>query len=186
MNAVQQYIEQSAPFARPILLHIRSLVLTACPEVEEHIKWNMPFFMFKGEPLCSMAAFKHHCAVHIHKASIMNDPWLTDRLIGKTAMGNFGKITHLHDLPSDEQIIGYIHKAMSLAGIKIPRSSKPKQSLAMPSALHQFLSENPTIQQRFSKLAHAHQQEHIRAIADAKKPDTILRRLDKLREKLMS
>ncbi len=186
MNAVQQYIEQSAPFARPILSHIRSLVLTACPEAAEQIKWNMPFFLFNGEPLCSMAAFKHHCAVHIHKATLMNDPWLSNRLIGKTAMGNFGKITHLQDLPGDEQIIGYIRKAVALSGVKIPRSTQPKQALAIPPAMQQFLSNNPTIQQRFSKLAPSHQQAHIRAIAEAKKPDTVLRRLDSMRKKLLS
>src|SRR5882724_743203 len=42
---VDAYIAKSAEFARPILQHLRELVHGACPEAEEEMKWNMPFFM---------------------------------------------------------------------------------------------------------------------------------------------
>ena len=59
---IDRYIEKSADFAKPILNHIRELVHFACPQVEETMKWGFPHFMYKGI-LCSMASFKHHCAV---------------------------------------------------------------------------------------------------------------------------
>jgi hypothetical protein len=58
---VDRYIEKSAEFAKPILNHVRELVHSACPDVEETIKWGFPHFMYKGI-LCSMASFKQHCA----------------------------------------------------------------------------------------------------------------------------
>ena len=58
---VDAYIAKSAPFARPILDHLRRVVHAACPAVEETIKWGFPHFMYKGM-LCNMAAFKQHCA----------------------------------------------------------------------------------------------------------------------------
>ena len=58
---VDEYIEKSAPFARPILRRIRDVVHTGCPEVEETMKWSFPHFMHHGI-LCSMASFKAHCA----------------------------------------------------------------------------------------------------------------------------
>ena len=54
---VDAYIAKAQPFAQPILSHIRELVHKACPEVEEAIKWSMPFFMVRGVILGHMAAF---------------------------------------------------------------------------------------------------------------------------------
>lgn len=53
---VDSYIPKSENFAKPILIHFRKLVHTACPEVEEKIKWGFPHFDYKGM-MCSMAAF---------------------------------------------------------------------------------------------------------------------------------
>ena len=59
---IDAYIERAAPFARPILVHVRALVHQACPGVEETIKWGMPTFMHAGGILCGMAAFKQHAS----------------------------------------------------------------------------------------------------------------------------
>ena len=58
---IDAYIEKSAEFAKPILNHIRELVHSACPQVEETMKWGFPHFLYKGI-LCSKASFKQHCA----------------------------------------------------------------------------------------------------------------------------
>ena len=39
---VDRYIEKSAEFAKPILNHIRELVHSVCPDVEETVKWGFP------------------------------------------------------------------------------------------------------------------------------------------------
>ena len=62
------YIKAAAPFAQPILKHLRELVHKACPEVEETIKWGFPHFDYKGI-MCSMAAFKNHCAFGFWKSA---------------------------------------------------------------------------------------------------------------------
>src|SRR5574337_181964 len=59
---IDAYIAKSAEFAQPILQHLRTLVHKACPEVEESIKWGMPFFSYEAAPMCMMAAFKQHCS----------------------------------------------------------------------------------------------------------------------------
>ena len=73
---VDRYIEKSAEFAKPILNHIRELVHSVCPDVEETVKWGFPHFMYKGI-LCSMASFKHHCAVGFweRRAGVPEHPW---------------------------------------------------------------------------------------------------------------
>ena len=59
---VDAYINRSAPFAQPILAHIRELVHKAVPGIEESIKWSMPFFTYKGQMFGNIAAFKEHCS----------------------------------------------------------------------------------------------------------------------------
>jgi len=45
---VDSYIDDSAAFAQPILKKFRNLFHATCPEIQETIKWNSPFFEYKG------------------------------------------------------------------------------------------------------------------------------------------
>ena len=84
------------PSPNPSSTTCASVVHAACPEVEEGLKWSMPFFSYRGSPLCMMAAFKQHCGFGF---------WLSRQVVGEAAedgMGQFGKITALKDLPSKQ------------------------------------------------------------------------------------
>jgi hypothetical protein len=122
---IDNYINAALPFAQPILKHLRALVHKACPDVEEKIKWSFPHFEYKG-PMCHMAAFKQHCAFGFWKAALMTDKTLIDKAATEEAMGHFGRITSLNDLPSDRKLNAYIKEAMALneAGIKAPPPKK--------------------------------------------------------------
>ena len=85
---IDEKIAKAAPFAQPILGHLRDLVHTTIPEAGEAIKWGMPHFTYKGKNLAAMASFKAHCAFSIHGESHE-----------KEGMGTFGKIESLSDLP---------------------------------------------------------------------------------------
>src|SRR4051794_9461522 len=95
---IDAYIDKSAPFAKPVLQHIRTLVHQVCPEVQETIKWGMPFFDHKGI-ICNMAAFKNHCSLGFFKAGLMKSA-AELQVNNEEAMGHLGKITSLRDLPS--------------------------------------------------------------------------------------
>lgn len=60
---VDEYIEKSQDFAKPVLQYLRELVHEYCPDAEETIKWSFPNFTYKGKILCSMASFKQHCTL---------------------------------------------------------------------------------------------------------------------------
>lgn len=55
-----------------------------------------------------------HCYFGFWKASLMNNPTLLDMTKSEFAMGHFGKITALKDLPKNKQIIAFIKEAMRL------------------------------------------------------------------------
>jgi len=70
---IDAYIEKSADFAQPILIHLREVVHSACPQVTETMKWGMPHFDYKGM-MCGMAAFKQHATFGFMKEAMrLND-----------------------------------------------------------------------------------------------------------------
>ena len=116
---VDAYIAKSAPFARPILSYIRGVVHAGCPDVEEAMKWSFPHFMYKGM-LCSMASFKQHCAFGFWKGSLLKDG---DMPTGD-AMGQFGRITSVGDLPDETRLLRLVKQAANLndEGVKVART----------------------------------------------------------------
>jgi uncharacterized protein YdeI (YjbR/CyaY-like superfamily) len=174
---IDVYIGKSAEFARPILEHVRELVHQACPEVEETIKWSMPSFVYKGL-LCGMAAFKQHATFNF---------WKHELVVGKAksdgAMGQFGRITSIKDLPTDETLLGYIQKAMQLneAGIKTRTRArhKPgeKRELSVPDYFIGALKKNKAAQINFDKFSYSHKKEYVEWLTQAKREETRQKRL---------
>ena len=169
---VDAYIRKSAEFARPILTHVREIVHQAAPEAEETIKWGAPHFEYKGL-LCGLAAFKQHCNFIIWKAQLV---------IGKGANAEEGplrNITKLADLPPDKTLKTWLAQAAKLneAGIKTPRTTKPKKALAVPAELKKALAKNKRAAAAFEKYPPSHKREYAEWIADAKTSETRDRRV---------
>ena len=178
---IDAYIAKSADFAKPILLHIRHLVHKACPDVEEKMKWSMPFFDYKGEMLCHMASFKQHAVMGFWKATLMKDSILVENARSETAMGHLGKITSLKDLPSDKKITAWIKEAMLLndKGIKLPAKAKTvvQTDLAVPDYFEKALAKNKKAKQVFEKFPPSHKKEYLMWITEAKTEETRNKRM---------
>lgn len=175
---VDEYILKSADFAKPILNHLRNLVHNACSNVEETIKWGFPHFDYKGM-MCSMAAFKQHCAFGFWKSALMKD---AKEMIGQNqyAMGHLGKIKALADLPSDKQITVWIKEAMKLNDndIKLPERKKSStKEIEISDALQKALNKNKIAATAFSNLSPSHKKEYAEWINEAKTEDTKNKRI---------
>lgn len=177
---VDDYIAQAADFAQPILQHLRQLVHQACPEVTETIKWSFPVFEYHGM-LCNMAGFKEHCAFGFWKAAIMSDPEGILTPTGESAMGHFGRIRSLDDLPADDVMIAYIMEAARLnrEGVKVPPKAKPaaKKELPVPDFLQEALAHNEAARTTFEKFSYSHRKEYIEWLTEAKTEATRNKRL---------
>lgn len=189
-SRVDQYILKSQDFAVPVLEHLRSLVHKVCPEVEETMKWSFPHFMYKGEILCSMASFKQHCAFGFWKEKLMKESGklLTDK--GKTAMGDFGRISSLKDLPNVKILTACIKEAMKLneEGVKLSKTFKridPKD-IVVPGEFQKALNKNAKARKAFEAFSNSHKREYIEYISEAKREETrqnrILKSIEMLNE----
>lgn len=173
---IDEYIAKSKPFAQPLLKHIRGLVHKACPDIEEAWKWSFPHFVYCGGTLCSMAAFKEHMAFGFWKASIMKDPNKILETTGREAMGHFGRITNMKDLPSDKIMIAYIKEAARLnkEGIKVPSKPKPKvkTEIEVPDYFLKAVGKNKKAQKTFEAFSNSHKKEYVSWITEAKSEET--------------
>jgi uncharacterized protein YdeI (YjbR/CyaY-like superfamily) len=173
---VDAYIAESADFAQPILKHIRKLVHQADPKIEETLKWRMPTFTHDGI-VCGMAAFKKHAALGFWKGKLILDS--QGRRVDE-AMGSFGRITSLKDLPTDRQLIAYIKKAVKLnaEGVKVPGREKRKATpMRVPADFSKALKAAPKAAAAFKALSVSHRNEYVEWIAGAKQPATREKRL---------
>ena len=176
---IDAYIDKSAEFARPILEHLRAVVHDACPEVEETMKWSFPHFMYHGM-LCGMASFKQHCTFGFWKAKQIAE------LSGNpdTAMGDFGRITRIKDLPSKTVLKRLVKQAMAINDNPPPASATakpkrvPKPELIAPDAFLKALARNKKAKSTFDNFSPSHRREYVEWILEAKREETAKKRIE--------
>ena len=171
---VDAYIEKSAEFARPILTHLRALVHEACPQAEETLKWGMPTFMHHGI-LCGVGAFKQHCTFGFWKHKLVVGAGRYD-----DAMGQFGRIAKLGDLPPKKELVGYIRKAARLneAGVSVERRrAAPRPAPKTPPDLAAGLKRNRKAAAAYEAFSPSAKREYVDWLTEAKREETRAKRL---------
>jgi uncharacterized protein YdeI (YjbR/CyaY-like superfamily) len=182
---VNAYIAKSADFAKPILNHLRKLIHDTCPSVEETIKWGFPHFEYKGPAdraprvLCSMASFKRHCAFGFWYAE--GGPMSRDNQ-PREAMGQYGRISSLADLPKEKELVKQIKEAVKLhdAGVKPPPRPRPteKKELDVPDYLMAALKKNKKALSTFDAFSYSNKKDYVEWITEAKTEETRKSRLE--------
>lgn len=178
---IDAYITKAQPFAQPILKHVRALVHKACPEVTETIKWGMPSFEYKGLYF-GFAAFKQHCTFAFWKARLIKDPknYLgQNKAAGGEAMGNFGRVTSLKDLPPDKLIIDFLKQAKKLNddGVKAAPKKTVSKAIRTPAWFMDALKKNKMALITFQNFSPSHKREYLEWITEAKTEATREKRL---------
>jgi uncharacterized protein YdeI (YjbR/CyaY-like superfamily) len=172
---IDAYIARAPEFARPILEHLRATVHAACPDVQENLKWGMPAFEYHGL-LCSMAAFKQHTTFGFWKGKLIVDSNGQDL---ESAMGQFGRIASVKDLPAKRVLAGYVKKAMALneAGTTVKRVVKPKPVLRMPADFKAALAQRRAALAAFESFSPSAQRDYLEWVLEAKQAATRAKRI---------
>lgn len=190
---IDAYIAQAAPFAQPILEHLRAVVHAACPQVEETIKWGMPSFVYGGKILCGMGAFKQHATFGF---------WQGASVVGaspersREAMGQFGRLTQVGDLPGKRELSKLLKQAMALidargkktagkpAANKAPagrtatsdvpasKTRAPKPPVVIPDDLAAAFKKNAKARATYAAFPVSQQREYVEWIESAKREQT--------------
>jgi uncharacterized protein YdeI (YjbR/CyaY-like superfamily) len=172
---IDAYIAKAAPFARPILEKVRERVHAVAPEAEEALKWSAPGFTVDGKILLIMAAFKQHAALNFWRGQEIGDG---SPKAG--AMGQFGKLTSVDDLPPDDEFDALIREAAVLARTA-PAPRKVKHEPKAPPALHpefaKALDANPKAREVLDGFPPSAQRDYLEWIAEAKQDATRTKRI---------
>ncbi|MES2692828.1 MAG: DUF1801 domain-containing protein, partial [Verrucomicrobiota bacterium] len=154
-SRIDAYIAKSAPFAQPVLKHLRDLVHEGCPEVKETLKWGAPSFEHAGKILGNMASFKAHCAFGFWHQG-MEKVVAPGAAGAEPAMGSFGRITAIGDLPDKKTMLRYVRTAAKLNESGEPGRPRPagkkgaNKELKVPADLAAALKKNAPAGRNFA------------------------------------
>lgn len=171
---IDAYLAAVPAFALPILTRLREDVHAACPDVVEAIKWSRPHFLLDDKLLCGMSAFKAHCAFSFWQREGAGE--------GQGgAMGDFGRITSLADLPSRTELRKQIRAAAALLRAGAPRAQKPgraaRPQLAMPDDFAAALAQVQAARQTYDAFPPGKQRDYLEWVLEARREDTRARRI---------
>jgi uncharacterized protein YdeI (YjbR/CyaY-like superfamily) len=172
---VDAYIAKSQPFARPILEKVRERVHAVLPEVEEAMKWGMPAYTLSGKIVLVTSAFKAHAALNFWRGQEIGD--------GQPkagAMGQFGRLTSVSDLPPDHQMDELIRDAAALAQTaRAPRKTKhaPKPPPEIHPEFQTALGKAPKAKATFEAFPPSCRREYLEWIGEAKRDQTRQKRI---------
>ncbi|QBA22959.1 hypothetical protein EU348_17955 [Chryseobacterium indologenes] len=177
---VDEYIEKSPDFAKPILDYLREIIHEACPDAEEAIKWKFPTFMYKGKILCSITAFKQYCSLGFWLHQEMKTLQEIETNTEKSSMFSLGKITRLEDLPSQSQLKRAIKEAMELTDMGVTMKKAPPSRIEMeiPDYFQSALDAQPKAKEIFEKASPSFRKEYIAWLTEAKTEATRNKRLE--------
>lgn len=174
---IDDYIAKAAPFAQPILSHIRATIREALPDADETMKWSVPHWTHAGKNVAGMAAFKAHCAMMIHGDGRQGEGEQKD------GMGGFGKITSIGELPPHDDLVAKLRAAaarVEATGRASPPPARkgPKPEITMPDDFVAALGARPGAREKFDAFPPGARREYLEWIVGAKRPETRVKRIE--------
>ena len=172
---IDAYIAKAQPFARPILEHVRNRVHTVLPDIEETTKWSMPAYLVDAKIVLMTAAFKAHAALNFWRGQELRGRGAND-----DAMGQFGKLTSVGDLPPDAELDRLIREAAELAR-SAPAARQVKHPPKPPAEMHPdfaaALEDNPPARATLDGFPASARREYVDWVAEAKQDATRAKRI---------
>ena len=172
---IDAYIAKAQPFARPILEKVRERVHAVIPDVEETMKWSMPAYLTGGKIVVITSAFKAHAALNFWRGQEIGD--------GQPkagAMGQFGRLTSLDDLPPEKELDALIREAAQLAKTApVPRkpNHEPKPVPEMHPEFAAALGKSPKAKDTFDAFPPSCRREYLEWVGEAKRDETRAKRI---------
>jgi uncharacterized protein YdeI (YjbR/CyaY-like superfamily) len=139
------------------------------------MKWSMPAYLSGGKIVLMTPAFKAHAALNFWRGQEIGDG---EPKAG--AMGQFGRLTSVHDLPADAELDALIRQAAELAK-NAPAPRKPKHESKPAPQMHAdfaaALAKAPKAKAALDGFSPSAQRDYLEWIAEAKQDATRHKRI---------
>lgn len=165
-------------------LEVLKSVINKTP-LTETVKWGGPSYTYEGKNILGIGGFKNFFTIWFYKGVFLKDEAnvLVNAQEGVTKSLRQWRFTS-KDQIDEKLIIKYIEEAIAaeMAGLEI----KPaKKETVIPDLLQHELDASPALTEAFMKLTPFKQREYTEFISSAKREETRLARMEKIKPMLL-
>jgi len=182
-KTVEEYISSQTAFKEE-LQKLREIILKT--SLIETVKWGIPAYTVNGKNVVGIGAFKTYFGLWFFNGSFLKDEKnvLINAQEGKTRGMRQWRFDDAGQI--DESLIfQYLEEAIQ--NQKAGRETKPeKKTLVIPDELKEALSADSTLAEAFDALTPGKRKEYAEYISEAKRLETKLSRLDKIKPMILS
>lgn len=177
-QSVDDYLNQAATFQSE-QIRLREILLST--GLDESLKWSLPCYSFNGTNVVGLCGFKAHFGLWFFQGALIKDTAkvLVNAKEGRTQAMLQWRMTKRQDI-KPRLIKAYVQQAIenAAAGKAIkPSRNKP---LVIPPELTDALHGTPRVQAAFDRFTKSRQREFADYIADAKRAETKMKRIEKI------
>ncbi|MDE0061345.1 MAG: DUF1801 domain-containing protein [Gammaproteobacteria bacterium] len=156
------------------------IILKEC-EVEETVKWGQPCYTHGGRNVAGIGAFKGFVSVWFFQGALLRDEHgvLVNAQEGKTKAMRQWRFQSVDEI-NEPLLRAYVKE--SVENQRQGREIKPqrKKPVEVPIELAEALAKHCDVGDRFNGLTPGKQREYAEYVAEAKREETRLRRLEKI------
>jgi uncharacterized protein YdeI (YjbR/CyaY-like superfamily) len=183
VHSIEEYIETHAHFEEELTI-LRHLILTT--ELTETLKWNAPVYALNDKNVLGLGAFKHHFGIWFFNGVFLKDELqLLEKAQEKTKGLRQMRFTSKKDI-DENAVLAYVKEAID--NQKLCKEIKPERlgkKVVIPKALKTELNNNTSLMAAFKALTPSKQREYCDHIETAKRDDTKLTRLEKIKPMIL-
>lgn len=167
------------------LLELRRLCVEA--GLEEVVKWGHPCYMHANRNIAIIGALRSDFRLSFFNAALMKDSaGILEKQGPNTQHADMIRFTDSDQVRRlAPKIIDYLKEAMGYAHAGL-KPEKRSDQLELPSELSEALECDPELAQAFERLTPGRQRSYVIALSSAKKSETRVARIAKLRDKILS
>lgn len=183
-KTVDEYLDANEQW-KPILEKLRHILKST--ELEETIKWGAPAYTVNKKNVVGLAAFKSYTGMWFFQGALLHDPQkiLINAQEGKTKALRQLRFNAVEDI--DENMIKtFVEEAIANQKDSREMKAPAKKEFLIPVELQSAFENDEGLSISFESFSHSHKREYAEYIAEAKKPETRLRRLEKVIEMIKS
>lgn len=177
--SVENYISKHSKWTNT-LRQLRDLLLST--ELIEEIKWGAPVYSINGKNVVGIGAFKNHCALWFFQGVFLEDKAKVLHNANEEKTKALRQIRFLEGEQIDTKLIlNYIHEAIQ--NQKLGKELKPemKKGVDIPNELNNALKADEAFKKAFAQFTDAKKREFAKHIAEAKREETKLNRIEKIK-----
>jgi len=180
---VEDFIQKKNEWKKELEL-LRSITLSL--KLEETIKWGFPVYCFEGKNIVGLGAFKSYVGLWFFQGVFLKDTakLLVNAQEEKTKALRQWRFHSIDEI--DKKLVKeYIKEAIE--NQKKGKELKPNRSKALkiPAELQRALKNNRELNARFQKLSQSCKREYSEYISEAKREETKLNRLEKIKPMIL-